>query len=1087
MLWALPVKLAAGDRVDRFIVLGPVGLGAAASVYAAQHQLLETVHALKLLRAPMHGMVERLLREGRLQAQLVSDHVVPVHDAVRVGDSVALVMPLVAGGSLADLLAEHVPSEAEALTLFAGVVEGVGVAHAAGIAHRDLKPANVLLDVQRGAVFARVADFGIAKVLHDPGAGHTDGFVGTEGYAAPEQWADPAAVDHRADFWALGALLYELLCGQRPFGETPGRRDRAEAQDWDRDAVPARWQGLIAQLLDPDPARRVSSAPLIRQALAHAVDGSTLPLASGVGRVVAARVEAASPVPMASPARDDPSTLPRERTPIVGRDAELATLEALVGSGVVTTLRGPAGVGKTRLALRLAHIHQGRGDVVFCDLEGTCSLADVAAAVGAAVGATGRGPDLAGRIGAALARRDAPLVVLDNAEPVAEPVAGMVTAWIDAAPDARWLVTSRVPLGLPEERVLVLEPLPLAAATALFVTRARASDASFSVDPSDEDALKRVVELLDRLPLAIELGAARSGLLGLDGLARQLADRFRVLASPGPGRTLRAALDSSWSCITPEARAALAQLSVFRGPLDLEAAEAVVDAGGRWVGDALQQLVDHSLLVVRSPGWFELLLSVRDFGAEHLERVSEVEARHGDHYARWGAPDALRAMQAHGGGDLRKHVAQHTDNLVVACRRAIARGDATVAVGVLRALQTIVQRRPIHEVLEALCEAADAVVPSDTAQEVDVLTIWSQAIAQRRGPADARPLVARALRAADASGSAEAQARAHGHAGSLAIMLRDWAAAEHHLGAAARLGRELGRPGFAARMSANLGQMLVDTDRPSEATEHFEAAIEVLRAEGDRVNEGIVHLNLGRAHAHVGRDDESEACFGAAQRLAAEAGTLLLEGNAAGHRATLAAKRGAWDDAEALNEHRMALAHATETTWPLVSGRLLSARIHLARGQVQDAIQVARQAGDRGAATGYQDARWRGREVEGRALAGAGRLDEARARLTEGLDIATGLDSTIGAAHLSQALGDVLLDHDPGLAEAHYAHAALAARRGASPWQEVRAILGSAEVHRRLGALEEARRAVRRARDVAHPRDVASHRLVDALEAAIDA
>ena len=203
----------------------------------------------------------------------------------------------------------------------------------------------------------------------------------------------------------------------------------------------------------------------------------------------------------------------------------------------------------------------------------------------------------------AIAGRGRCLIVLDNFEQVVQHADATVGRWLDA-PDAAYMVTSRERLNLAGEVVQVVQSLPLdGAAIELFVARARGVKPDFTLDDSERRVIAQVVGLLDGLPLAIELAAARIALLSPAQLLLRLRERFTLLAGRrGPSRqaTLRAAIDWSWHLLNAWEQAALEQCSVFEGGFTLAAAEAVIDLSD-WhdvppVVDAIQALVDKSLL-----------------------------------------------------------------------------------------------------------------------------------------------------------------------------------------------------------------------------------------------------------------------------------------------------------------------------------------------------------------------------------------------------------------------------------------------------------------------------------------------------------
>jgi len=186
--------------------------------------------------------------------------------------------------------------------------------------------------------------------------------------------------------------------------------------------------------------------------------------------------------------------------------------------------------------------------------------------------------------------------------------------------------------------------LPPAEGAALFAQRAQAANPDFHPNAEDHAAIAPLVALLDGLPLAIELAAARVRVMPPRMLLVRMSDRFRLLASKG-GRidrqtTLRAAFDWSWDLLTPPERAALAQLSVFEGGFSLEAAEGVLDLSdgddAPWTVDVVQSLVDKSFVRPRGDDRFDLLVSVQVYAAEHLETEG--------HYAGSG-PRALASAE----------------------------------------------------------------------------------------------------------------------------------------------------------------------------------------------------------------------------------------------------------------------------------------------------------------------------------------------------------------------------------------------------------------------------------------------------------
>ncbi len=223
-----PQRLAAGTIVlDRYVVEGELGSGAMGVVYRARHVKLERSVALKVMHEHlMHeaALVQRFQREAKLAAKLSHPNVAAVLD---VGETLdrkhVMVLELVEGKSLGALMEE--PLALERITRFiAHLLRGLEHAHGAGLIHRDLKPENVLVETDdSGHETARIVDFGIAALQN--GGDESDRLtgtgmiVGTPLYMAPEQ-ARADRVDHRADLYALGIILYEMMSGTSPFDGT---------------------------------------------------------------------------------------------------------------------------------------------------------------------------------------------------------------------------------------------------------------------------------------------------------------------------------------------------------------------------------------------------------------------------------------------------------------------------------------------------------------------------------------------------------------------------------------------------------------------------------------------------------------------------------------------------------------------------------------------------------------------------------------------------------------------------------------------------------------------------------------------------
>jgi predicted ATPase len=386
--------------------------------------------------------------------------------------------------------------------------------------------------------------------------------------------------------------------------------------------------------------------------------------------------------------------LPLARTSFHGRDAELRRVEALLRGGApVVTVTGPGGMGKSRLATEVAArmAEEFPGGVFVVELAEVWGHDAVTLAVAGSIEAPTGGADPLADV---LPARGRTLLVVNNAETALADVAAFATRCRKQAPEVQLLVTSRASLGVPEERIVDLEPLPLEAGVELFVARARMANPAFAPKGRELDELRELVADLDAMPLALELAAARMRVFTPRTLRERLEQRFQMLRGPrgAPWRqgTLGATLDWSWVLLQPWEQAALAQLSVFSHGFCAAAAEATVDLSG-WpeappFAAVLRSLADNSLVRRLPDERFGLLRTVAAYAAERLAQEGAVRAS--DRSAATG-PEAVAAAK-------RRYVAwyaslatnapdpaalrEEREELVAAGRVALDAGDVGSAV-----------------------------------------------------------------------------------------------------------------------------------------------------------------------------------------------------------------------------------------------------------------------------------------------------------------------------------------------------------------------------------------------------------------------
>ena len=360
----------------------------------------------------------------------------------------------------------------------------------------------------------------------------------------------------------------------------------------------------------------------------------------------------------------------RELSSFVGRDDDLDQLTALLATRRLLSIVGPGGVGKTRLAREIA----GRDDPSWqqgawmLELHATTGPDGVARSLLTAFGghpAPSASVDLqaAAETVAAAIGDAAVLLVLDNCEHVVADARAAASVLLDRCPNLRILTTSRVVLDASGETVRQLQPLAIGDAVALFADRGVDASDGFAVDDDNQRAIRSICEHVDRLPLGVELAAARLRAFTPAQLDTQLAERLGGLAATGDGRdarhrTLPATVAWSYDLLFAEERAALRRLSVFRGSFALDAVEAVAtddELTGSDLADALARLVDKSLVVAergdREPR-YRLLRTVGDFAAAaaaDLGETGELRRRHAEWIADLAARGSIELIGPHQG------------------------------------------------------------------------------------------------------------------------------------------------------------------------------------------------------------------------------------------------------------------------------------------------------------------------------------------------------------------------------------------------------------------------------------------------------
>lgn len=477
------------------------------------------------------------------------------------------------------------------------------------------------------------------------------------------------------------------------------------------------------------------------------------------------------------------TAVPARFSSVIGRDADLAAVLAILRESRVVTLTGPGGVGKTTLALEAArHVDPELANPVHLIRLATVPAgSDVAEAFAEQLGLGVGGPAATEAVRSLLEPTRA-LVVIDNCEHLVDAVAALVERLAAAAPTVRFLATSREALAVAGETQVAVGPLavpaetddpPTAAGTPavrLFVDRARAVRPDFHLDPAGTAEVATICRELDGMPLAIELAAARVKALPPGQILARLQDRFALLTG-GPRtadarhRTLRAVLDWSHDLLPEPERRLLRRLAVFHGGWTLPAAEQVCAFAGLDVGeiaDLLFRLVDRSLVVPEpSTGRFRLLVTIREYARDRLREAGELDTCQDRHLAQTSRLAEELGPLVRFDLTARGRLFEEHDNLRAAMEHAL-RGGATDPGPGLRlsaALLWFWQYGPRFEGVRALTALLDAGGCSDAQRARALLDLAMLFVyyPTERSKAAARESLALFERSGDEQGAAMAR------------------------------------------------------------------------------------------------------------------------------------------------------------------------------------------------------------------------------------------------------------------------------------------------------------------------------------------
>jgi len=620
---------------ERYRLDDEIGRGGMGVVFQGWDTLLQRKVAIKILNqeALGGGGTDRLLEEARVIARLDHPNIVTLFDAGEVGGDAFIVMQLVEGRTLSTIKSLDLMV---ILSIGIQICSALSHAHENGIVHRDLKPDNIFLagypDSGEGIhnLRVKIVDFGLA---HSDLANLTiqGEIAGTVSYMAPEQALGQKA-SPQTDLYGLGVILYEQATGQLPFtGDNslnvisqhinspvnpPSRIDPG---------IPAELEALILQLMNKSPDERPSSAQEVEkllQGLLHA-ERNFDPEAS-----------------FSLQGHTREPNLPEQLTSFVGREQEIAEISDLISQDAcrLLTLVGLGGIGKTRLAIEAAaHNNKGFKDGVFFISLASISgpdfiLSAIAETMGIALQTHGS-VDPESQLFDFLANRNS-LLILDNFEHLMDG-SDMLVDLLKRSPEIKLMVTSRQRLNIQGEWTFNLGGLVVpgngcadrdleASAVELFIERARLANARFSLESSDQQHVIHICQLVDGIPLGIELASTWVSMLSPQEIAGEIEKNIDFLATsrqdlPEKHRSMRAAFNYSWDMLSEEQRSVFQRLSIFKGGFNRHAAAEVTSTGLF----ELSVLADKSFIRRMKDDRYEIHELLRQYSQEKLQEVPD--------------------------------------------------------------------------------------------------------------------------------------------------------------------------------------------------------------------------------------------------------------------------------------------------------------------------------------------------------------------------------------------------------------------------------------------------------------------------------
>ena len=636
--------------------LEKVGEGGMGEVYRAYDTINERVVAIKRFNSSRsHNQSEakeRLLREAKVANQLDHPNIASIYEIQEFENEVLIIRPFYEGITLQEKLSSTKLSVSHALTITLQICSALEHAHTKNIIHRDVKPENIFM-LENGD--ALLMDFGLAKAsdLFNEALTQTGSIVGTIDYISPEG-IKGLPINQQSDIWSLGVVLFEMVCGKKPFGS--GHDISATMLNIVTQLTPpierdGSLENIIHKTLAKDLGERYQSISELSNDLVGFIAGDSIRINP---------IKIPDNLLIQNPTSKSNNQLIKNNLDdidkgFIGRENETKLINYYLASAEsrLVTILGSGGYGKTALAKQIAYkqcsLSYFDDGIYFVNLESITSKFGIPAALASVLNLNFNGnSDLNEQILNSLGNKNI-LLVLDNSEHLKNDL-DIIIDILNKCLNVKILCTSRLRLAFENEWIIRLNGLNIPpevtnkslvdaldySAVELFEKKAKRTTPSFTITKNNISTVVDICTVLQGSPLAIELAASWVRIFEPNRILEEINSNLDFLSSnddSGSHRSMRAVFDHSWELLEPYQRLFLAKLAIFKGEFNVSAVEAICDVDKP---EILYELIDAFLVQETEENYFDLQPLIKQYVSEKLKTASSLHQitsqRHSEYY-----------------------------------------------------------------------------------------------------------------------------------------------------------------------------------------------------------------------------------------------------------------------------------------------------------------------------------------------------------------------------------------------------------------------------------------------------------------------